>query len=91
MEFNIINSQVHFLVACCFQGFQLNSMEEVAAAAAVEEEDTPLEVVRTVQGQVEAYPYVPSCEVVAMWLQTNGDQVSTFAITYKKDLKVKRK
>jgi hypothetical protein len=61
---------VDFLVACCFQDFQLNSEEEVAAAAAaaVEEEGTPLEVVHMVQDQVEAYPYVPSCEGVAKWL-----------------------
>jgi hypothetical protein len=62
------NSQVHLPVAYCFQGFQLNSMEEVVAAVAVEEEDIPLEVAHMVQDRVEAYPYVPSCEVVATWL-----------------------
>lgn len=79
-------------MACCFQDFQLNSMEEVAAAAAaVEEEDTPLGAVHMVQDQVEAYPYVPSCGGVAKWLQTNREQVTTFAITYKNGLKVKHK
>jgi hypothetical protein len=82
IKFNIINSRVHFLVACCFQDFQLNSMEEVVAAAvAAEGEDTPLEVVHKVQDQVEAYPYVPSYEVGAKWSQTKQEHVLTFAVT----------
>jgi hypothetical protein len=43
-------------------------MEEVVAAVAAEEEDIPLEVAHMVPDQVAAYPYVPSCGVVAKWL-----------------------
>jgi hypothetical protein len=46
-------------------------VEEVVAAAVavvVEEEGIPLEVAHKVQDQVVAYPYVPSCGVVAKWL-----------------------
>lgn len=60
-------------------------MEEAAA----EEEDSPLEVGHMVLDQVEACPYDPSCGEVAKWLHINGEQASTFAITYKNDLKMK--
>jgi hypothetical protein len=43
----------------------MNSVEEVVAVVAVAEEDIPLEVVHMVRDQVVAYPYVPSCGVVA--------------------------
>jgi hypothetical protein len=45
-------------------------MEEAVAvvAAVVEEEGIPLEEVHMAQDPVVAYPYVPSCGVVAKWV-----------------------